>query len=409
MSDGRDPADGPTRSNGRRPTDAPAGASESTPDPEPGTWAAAEARTTAGDGAAGGDRPLRRAPVAVVARRELRSLAREKTVVLAVAIQLFVAAFSSFLVVGLVSLYDPGDVSGYTVRAAVSGSATDELLAAVDDTDGVAGRAYDSRAAAMDALADGRVSAVLHARETDDGRVAVTATVPDGDVRTTVTVAQLRAVFDAFERAERRERVERLETTPLSPPPRTGGSPYFGFTYTVLVPVLLLLPAFIGGSVAVDSLTEEIDRGTLALLRVTPATLRDVVGGKLLVAAGLAPVQAGLWLALLALNGTPVRRPLALLALAAAFALAAGGLGAVVALWTPDRRAAQFLYSVGVLGLFGGLTLLPGNPANTVARFAVGTTGPGTVAALVGYVAVAGAGAVVVARLVDEVDPETLA
>ncbi|MFB6127409.1 MAG: ABC transporter permease [Halolamina sp.] len=345
----------------------------------------------------------------VVARRELRSLASEKTIVLALAIQLFVAAFSSFLVVGLVSLYDPGGVSGYTVQTAVSGSTTDELLAAVDDTDGVTGRAYDSREAAMDALADGRVSAVLHARETDDGRVAVAATVPDGDVRTTVTVAQLREVLGTFERAERLDRIRRLERTPLAPPPRTGGSPYFGFTYTVLVPVLLLLPAFIGGSVAVDSVTEEIDRGTLELLRVTPATLAEVVGGKLLVAVGLAPVQAALWLTLLSLNGTPVSRPLSLLALATAFALAAGSLGAAVALWTPDRRAAQFLYSVGVLGLFGGLTLLPGNPANVVARFAVGNPDLGTVGALVGYVVVAVAGAVVVARLVDDVDPEALA
>jgi len=43
-----------------------------------------------------------------IAGRELSGLRAEKTILLAIAIQLFIAAFSSFLVVGLVSMYDPG-------------------------------------------------------------------------------------------------------------------------------------------------------------------------------------------------------------------------------------------------------------------------------------------------------------
>jgi len=123
---------------------------------------------------------------------------------------------------------------------------------------------------------------------------------------------------------------------------------------------------------------------------------------------GLAPLQAALWLGLLAANGTPVRNPLALLALATAFALAAGGLGAAVALSTPDRRAAQFLYSAGVLGLFGGTALLPGNPANTVARLAVGSVDAGVVAALAGYVVVAVGAYALARRVVGRVDAEAL-
>jgi len=42
-----------------------------------------------------------------IAGRELSGLRAEKTILLAIAIQLFIAAFSSFLVVGLVSMYDP--------------------------------------------------------------------------------------------------------------------------------------------------------------------------------------------------------------------------------------------------------------------------------------------------------------
>jgi len=51
-----------------------------------------------------------------IAKRELQVLGREKTIVLALVIQLFVASFSGFLVVGLVSLYDPGSVEGYGIE-----------------------------------------------------------------------------------------------------------------------------------------------------------------------------------------------------------------------------------------------------------------------------------------------------
>jgi len=47
-----------------------------------------------------------------IAGRELSGLRAEKTILLAIAIQLFIAAFSSFLVVGLVSMYDPGSLGG---------------------------------------------------------------------------------------------------------------------------------------------------------------------------------------------------------------------------------------------------------------------------------------------------------
>jgi len=39
----------------------------------------------------------------------------------------------------------------------------------------------------------------------------------------------------------------------------------------------------------------------------------------------------------------------------------------------PDRRAAQFLYSIGVLVLFGGATAMAGGPANAVARLSRST------------------------------------
>jgi len=125
-------------------------------------------------------------------------------------------------------------------------------------------------------------------------------------VETTVIVVQLRDLLRTYERQERADRAASLSESPLPLPERTGTSPYFTFTYTVLIPVLVFLPVFISGSLVVDSITEEIDEGTFELLRVAPVTLGEIVDGKALAAVAIAPGQALLWLLLLRVNGTPV-------------------------------------------------------------------------------------------------------
>ncbi|WP_199897069.1 hypothetical protein [Halarchaeum acidiphilum] len=96
----------------------------------------------------------------VLARRELASLRREKTIVLALAIQLFVAAFSSVLVVGLVSLYAPGSAGGaLAVTVGVTGDAGGDLAPVVDEGDALHAIRYDSAAAARSGFRHGEVDA----------------------------------------------------------------------------------------------------------------------------------------------------------------------------------------------------------------------------------------------------------
>ena len=301
----------------------------------------------------------------------------EKTILLAIVIQLFVAAFSSFLVVGLVSLYDPG-ASGASVEieTAIAGDDETDLTAAATETAGIIPVRYDSRSAAADAFANREVDAALLATRLDDGRTEIRVLVPDANIQTTVVVVQLQRLLRSYERGERAQRQGSLTETTLSLPPRIGANPYLGFSYTVLVPLLLFLPVFIAGSITVDSLTEELDRGTMELLRVSPVTVTAIIEGKLLAAAGLAPIQALAWMALLTANGTPVANLPSLLALVGGSAAVVAVLGAGLAVATPDRRAAQTIYSLGVLGLFGALALTPANPISVAARLAIDSAGP---------------------------------
>lgn len=352
-------------------------------------------------------------PRLVIARRDLSSLSREKTIVLALLIQLFVAAFSSFLVVGLTSLYDPGSVQAGEIEMGISGDAQSALYEAVRSQSGAKPVVYEESEQAQEAFSQGRVDAVLTATVTPaadgDGSVLeVSATVPEGSIKTTVVVVQVRQVLKVLERQERVDRQASLETDPLPLPPEANASPYFGFTYTVLIPLLLFLPPFISGSVAVDSVTEEIERGTLELLRVAPVSLVDVVDGKALGMIALAPAQAALWIFLLAANGTAVANPLSILTLVTAIAAIVVVVGVVLGLHLGRRRPAQLLYSVVTLVVFGGAVLLPEHPATTAAKLAIDSPTMTTYGHVLGYVVLAGLLYAVTRRYVDRIEPESL-
>lgn len=330
--------------------------------------------------------PTWRAKLAIV-HREIRSLRAEKTIVLALAIQLVIAGFSGFLVVGLVSLYDPSAVEGGEMGIAITGEDRDAILEIVNEQETLSAQPYDDLATAYEAFDERRVAAVLEVTRLEDDTLRITVTAPDEGLGTTLLISELQEALRAVEFEERTANADRLESQPLPVPETDGANPYVGFTYTILIPLLLFLPVFISGSIAVDSLIEERQRGTLELLRVAPLSFADIIDAKLVATAGLAPLQAVAWLLLLALNGTAIVHPGPLVVLVSSLALCivAGGLG--VALYAPDRRQAQLLYSAGIVGLLVVTTLLPEHPANTIAKFAIGSETTTTWLLLVGYIA----------------------
>ena len=309
----------------------------------------------------------------VILRRELTRIAAERTIVLALLVQLVIAAFASFLVVGLVSLTDPGALDGPSIEVAVTGEAADAVVDGLDGSTGVRAVVYDDQETARAAFQGGTVDALIEASRSDDGRLELTASIPDEDLRSTVVVVQLQEAFEVLEQRERAAVADRLTTELLTVPPARGETPFVGFTYTVLVPILMLLPVFITGSITVDAIREELDRGTLEVLRLAPVSIVEIVDAKLAATVLLAPAQAALWIGLLWLNGVGITHPITLIGLVAAIAVVTAVGSVWIALWAPDRRQGQLVYSVGILAALAGTTVLPEHPANTIAKLGLGT------------------------------------
>ncbi len=324
-----------------------------------------------------------------IAKSEFVSLKREKTIVLAIVIQLFIAGFSSFLLVGLVALYEPGETTRGSIEFGVAGDATDRLIEVVESEGPWSMTRYETRTQARENFEQGRVDAVLLASYTETRQIHVDVLVPAENIQSTITVVHAREALKILEEQERLSHQSSLSASPLLVPELPEASPTFGFTYTVLLPLLVFLPIFISGSIALDSFTEELESGTLELLLVTPLHPSEIIDGKLIPPIALIPLQVVAWLGLLVLNGSTIANPLSLLLYATSVGTIIVSLGVTLAILFRNRQSAQLVYSLGVIAVFLLGAVLPEAPPNIIAKLAIGSTTSITYIIVTGHVLLA--------------------
>lgn len=321
-----------------------------------------------------------------IAKRQLASLRNEKTIVFAILVQVIVASFSSFLVVGLVSLYSPdGVTTNQQITVGLTGNATEETKPHFEDLDTVRVETFKSYDSAYTAFKDGELNGFVYTRYTSENRISATITAPETGVQSTLFVVRSKRALKTLEQERRTQLADQTNTPILQLEESSQASPYLSYTYTVLIPLLLVLPAFISGSIVSDTIIEDRRNGMIELLRSTPATDADIIRGKITVPLLLGPVQVLAWLFLVDLNGISVQNPFWLVMLGTGFTLAAVGLGAFVTQRTNDRGKAQFVYSAALVAMLSLTTLLPESPLTTIAKLAMNSQTPTTLVLTIGY------------------------
>jgi ABC-2 type transport system permease protein len=353
--------------------------------------------------------------VALIAKKELLGLSSEKTIVFAIFLQVFIAMFSAFLVVGLASIYDPEAIEGYstgTYGVGYVGAASplidefkkhDDLLLYPMDLD-----------QALTALCERRVAAVISVPDTPpdaEEPVMVTLYLIKNDLQSSVINVKIKEVLQGYERELREIRADRMVSFPigLDFPDARGGGNSFEFVYGLLIPLLVFLPGVISAALIIDLITEEYQRRTLETLISTPVTFSAMVWGKIVACAVLVPVQAGAWLILLRMNGIVVGNATAILLHATVGGLFLILLGALVALHYRERTSAQFIFSTALVVVFLFVMAVPCNPLTITARLAVDTAGPvhlGVLVLVTGATAFLGWATTVYARQVGDGDLE---
>jgi ABC-2 type transport system permease protein len=320
--------------------------------------------------------------LSIIAKKEFRGLFNERTILLAVLLQLFIALFSSFLMVGLTSMYDPSSLSKYShykynIAYAGNDSALLEYLESSPDF-----RVYPmDLSTGVAALKERKLSAVIYVPDTSpsaDEPVKITLYSLTNDLQSAIVDVKLKDIFLKYEKDLRAVRAFRLseQPLPLQVPKTSGGGDFYEFVYGLLIPLLVFMPAIIASALVIDLITEEYQHETLETLISTPITFSEMVWGKVLACEVLVPIQAGAWLLLLMVNGIAIENAGLILVQVVVTSLILILLGALTALHYRERTAAQFIFSTALVVVILFTLALPSNPLNLLTRLAVGTAGP---------------------------------
>lgn len=348
----------------------------------------------------------------IIVKKEFRGLMNERTILLAILLQLFIALFSSFLMVGLTSMYDPSSLSKYSrfrysIGYAGNDSALRDYLTQSRDF-----RVYDMELSpAVAALSERKLAAVIYVPETPDDAedpVKITLYTLQNDLQGAIVNVKLKDMFLKYEKDLRDVRKARIteEPIPLSIPAGRGGGDFYEFVYGLLIPLLMFMPAIIASALVIDLITEEYQHETLETLISTPVTFTEMVWGKVIACELLIPVQAGAWLILLIINGIAIDNvPLIFLQVVAA-SFVPIVIGALVALHYRERTAAQFIFSTALVVAILFVLALPINPLNQITRLSVGTADAGQWVVLAGVIAAGVLLSVAMTKYADRVGRE---
>ena len=325
-------------------------------------------------------------------KRELKSITREKTIMFAIIVQFFIASFSSIILVGIMAFYDPasiGDNTQVRIRAGIVGDTQSPLLGYLADAN-VRLRLYPDMAEAEDAFRRGRVDTILVLPETSSGVVDMQLIMPELDARKTVIFMVLDKPLKQYEDYLRDMNGVDVNYAGTAGKPHTT----YEFLYSLIVPILMLFPALIAGSIVIDTVSEEFENKTFDTLAAAPVSLGQVVFSKITAAVVTAAVQVVMWVGLLRLNDIVIQNAPLVILLGIVIAAAISVLTAVMALYFKDRERTQFVYSIVLVGLIGGSYFLNPSPFGLITRLAAGDPSLGIFQVLLYTIPLAVAGVV---------------
>jgi len=305
-----------------------------------------------------------------IIRRELRLVLRETTILIAIVIQLFIASFSSALLIGLLSLYDPDSAGMFAqvkIGVAFVGANNHPLITQLQER-GIRVNYFTAPTDAERAFRENRVDAILVAPADTGEMVSLKLFLPPVEARASAILAILREPLKRYEDTLRGARGIEVRYTDLKGTPATT----FEFLYSVLVPVLMFFPAFVAGSLVVDSLSEELENNTLETLLSAPVSLNIVASGKIIAALIIAALQLVAWIGLLGLNGIVVQNVVLVVSLALVIAALIAVMSAFVVLAFHDRERSQFVYSLFVLLAASVSYIFDLSPIKVITRLAIG-------------------------------------
>jgi ABC-2 type transport system permease protein len=199
--------------------------------------------------------------------------------------------------------------------------------------------------------------------------------LPDSQIQSTIILALLKDRFELYEDSLRVEQID-ANAIPLNNIILVGreikGADYsFELLYGLLIPFLLLLPAFLIGSLVIDNISEEIERKTMNLLLIA-TSFKRIVAEIVLATSIMLVAQILIWFVFLRLQGIAVANYFELVVYVLLFTVLVVLVGILLAVTLKTKARAQLIYSLLVMGVSVTLNATPLNPVNVISRLSLG-------------------------------------
>lgn len=319
--------------------------------------------------------------------REIKLLRKEKTILFAILVQMFIASFSSVILLGIMVYYDPGSIgqnASATINVGMIGDTRSRFAYYLQERSHRVYPFEDSNRAEA-AFKAGYLDAIVYIPEENDGAVNMKLVLPDMDAQATLVLMLLKEPLERYENYLREKEGVMLRYQD------TKGKPFstYEFLYTIIIPILMFFPAFIAGSMVIDSISEEIENKTLDTLLSAPVSLNWITGAKIIASVVVGALQCVLWVVLLGFNGFSIQNVGMVLILAMISIAIIAIIAMMVSLVFRDRERSQFIYSLVILVVFSLAYLVNPSPFALVARLSTGDPYVGAVNLIIYAVALA--------------------
>jgi len=305
-----------------------------------------------------------------VVKKELWSVIRDRTIIIAILIQLFIASFSSGLLLGMLRLYDPDMIIQSALfkfkigQVGPAGNPLEGFMLAR----GLEVIPFASLTEAQTAFYANQVNAILVIPPEIRNTGEIKLYLPDSEAFSSIIRMVIQEPLKQYENYLRTQNGIEIRYTDLKGKPSTS----FEFVYSILLPMLMFFPASIAGGMAIDSLTEEVENNTLQTLLSAPITVNRMLGAKIVAVVIISSLQCLAWLILIQLNGVVVQQSGWILMLAIIVSGITSTIAMLGALLLKDRERSQFIYSLILMAVVALSTLLDLSPIKTLSRLAIG-------------------------------------
>ena len=305
-------------------------------------------------------------------------LLREKTIVFAILLQLFIILTASLLMTNSMSIFNPENVLGDTINIAITGDRTlSERVKQYFDEPNMNVVIIEDYNEALEKFYSEDVDVVIDIGIRDNFvPIYIELILPKGDIKHSMILAQIKDKLEIYENVLREKHLaepdsimlDRLRIKETSNPVATQ---IFEALYSILIPFLILMPGILLGGLIIDILIEELEKKTLNIL-VLIVSFRRYIFELIIATLSISMIQILTWQFLLTFQGIIIYNLPEITAITIMLNFIMFIFCVILTLAVMDKTKAQVIYSFLVLLLFASMPLFQINPIRVISRLAIG-------------------------------------